>query len=569
MKKKLKSAAAVVLALAAGFILFACSGGGTGNEGGQVDIIGEEFAFSFSERPDLTVTVRNAYAKYTYGPFFMNQGVAAYTVFIDEGGSVKFSQEVTLTKVDAATYEVISGPVPADTEITISDINGYALYFSGDSGDFATFALTSDEAYSGTAATADRVLADIANNVSMRQYAGDVAFAFPELPGTTVSVTNAGAKYSYGFSQFGAGQISYTVYVGAGGTVTFSRDTTLSFVNLETYEQSTRTFAANAVNPVADISGGSLYFTDAAGDYATFVLDTDPVFGGGIGAADRDIKNIANNESLRGYVDATFAFAGYPDNTLTIKNLWFKYTYSLESTFDMTTYAQTFTGNSFYTLFIGANGTVTFSKAATLEFTTYDMTTFVPSTSTKQFDANRAYAAADVSGGKLAFPNGDYATFAAENDPFLAQGIATADRDSNKIANNAGYFVYPDGPVTIGFKEKPSLTVTVSKLNTRYAYGEFNIFGATGQFYYTIFAGDGGTVKFSEDADLIFNDAVTYAQTTKRLTANTVYPIAEISGGVLYFDGEGSDFAIFASDKDATYISMLPAANGNYSDLAK
>jgi hypothetical protein len=275
-----------------------------------------DYTFTLSELPDVSITITNANPMYAYAPFFMNPAQNSYTFFVNDGGTVTFSTDVNLTFVDATTYATTEKTITAGTAVSATEISGGSLYFTDTNGNFATFALTSDPMYAQGLSAATFKLSDLASGVSPTipsvpiapappvapaapsvKYIDSIMIRLKELPSLNITITNAYPRYAYGPFVFNAAQNAYTIYLASTGTVTFSKDTTLSFVNAMTYVSTEKTFTAGTPVPAAQVSGGAMYFDGNQGDFATFAVDTDPTYSGGIFSATLDLTALETDGS--------------------------------------------------------------------------------------------------------------------------------------------------------------------------------------------------------------------------------------------------------------------------------
>jgi hypothetical protein len=110
----------------------------------------------------------------------------------------------------------------------------------------------------------------------------------------------------------------------------------------------------------------------------------------------------------------------------------------------------------------------------------------------------------------------------------------------------------------IRFPEYANLEIAITQAFPKYSHAPF-IFNPQ-QNAYSIYIGTEGTVTFNNDVVLHFTDMETYAVTTRNVKADTVYSIAELSGGVLYFNDDSGDFAAFMLDYDPIYAQGVEAA---------
>ncbi len=121
-----------------------------------------------------------------------------------------------------------------------------------------------------------------------------ITVAVPEIEGLQMTLTNVQDKYSHEAFMFDPNQTPYFFYFEKGGTVTFSKNVTLSFVDLTTYAASTVDYEAN--KPIAvdeSFTGASLYFDDATKGFVSFVSLEDSVRAGGASACTLDIDELS------------------------------------------------------------------------------------------------------------------------------------------------------------------------------------------------------------------------------------------------------------------------------------
>jgi hypothetical protein len=120
-----------------------------------------------------------------------------------------------------------------------------------------------------------------------------ITVSVPEIKDLQMTLTKVQDKYSHEPFMFDQSQTPYFFYFEKGGTVTFSKKVTLSFVDLSTYATSTKDFEANVPVTVDDsFSGGSLYFDDAAKGFVGFISKEDSVRGSGASACSLDINEL-------------------------------------------------------------------------------------------------------------------------------------------------------------------------------------------------------------------------------------------------------------------------------------
>jgi hypothetical protein len=121
-----------------------------------------------------------------------------------------------------------------------------------------------------------------------------ITVAVPEIKGLQMTLTKVQDKYSHEAFMFDPNQTPYFFYFEKGGTVTFSKKVTLSFVDLTTYATSTVDYEANKAITVDDsFTGASLYFDDAAKGFVGFISIDDPVRGAGASACTLDINELS------------------------------------------------------------------------------------------------------------------------------------------------------------------------------------------------------------------------------------------------------------------------------------
>jgi hypothetical protein len=120
-----------------------------------------------------------------------------------------------------------------------------------------------------------------------------ITVSVPEIKGLTMTLTKVQDKFSHEAFMFDPNQTPYFFYFENGGTVTFSKKVTLSFVDLKTYETSTKDFEANKAIAVDDaFTGANLYYDDATKGFVGFISLNDTVRGGGAAACTLDINTL-------------------------------------------------------------------------------------------------------------------------------------------------------------------------------------------------------------------------------------------------------------------------------------
>ncbi len=121
-----------------------------------------------------------------------------------------------------------------------------------------------------------------------------ITVAVPEINGLQMTLTKVQDKYSHEAFMFDPNQTPYFFYFEKGGTVTFSKKVTLSFVDLTTYATSTVDYEANKPITVDEsFTGASLYFDDATKGFVGFVSLEDSVRAGGASACTLDINELS------------------------------------------------------------------------------------------------------------------------------------------------------------------------------------------------------------------------------------------------------------------------------------
>jgi hypothetical protein len=123
--------------------------------------------------------------------------------------------------------------------------------------------------------------------------ASSITIAVPEIKGLTMTLTNVQDKYSHEAFMYDAKMTPYFFYFDQGGTVSFSKKVTLSFVDLTSYATTTQDFEANKPITVDDkFTGADLYYDDATTGFIGFISLSDTVRGTGASACSLDINTL-------------------------------------------------------------------------------------------------------------------------------------------------------------------------------------------------------------------------------------------------------------------------------------
>jgi len=118
-----------------------------------------------------------------------------------------------------------------------------------------------------------------ASNYQSDMSAGKIgvnAISFKELPGLTLSISNLMPRYNFAPFLFNDEQMVYSLFVGDGGSVSFSDSIALTFTDFETLEQSTKVLEAEREYSIYEVSGGVLYLTSNLDTFVSFMLVSDP-----------------------------------------------------------------------------------------------------------------------------------------------------------------------------------------------------------------------------------------------------------------------------------------------------
>lgn len=119
-----------------------------------------------------------------------------------------------------------------------------------------------------------------------------ITISVPEISGLEITLTDVQTVYSHEPFIFNPAQTPYSFYLGAGGTVSFSRAVTLNYVNPMSFALSTKDVAANTPVSITEINGWYVNFDDPGAGFVSFFSDSDPMYSAGLQAASLDINEL-------------------------------------------------------------------------------------------------------------------------------------------------------------------------------------------------------------------------------------------------------------------------------------
>jgi len=119
-----------------------------------------------------------------------------------------------------------------------------------------------------------------------------ITISVPEIKGLEITLTDVQPVYSHEPFIFNPAQTPYSFYLGANGTVTFSKAVTLNYVDPMTFATVTKDIAANTAVSISEINGWYINFDDPMAGFASFFSDSDPYYSAGLQAASLDINGL-------------------------------------------------------------------------------------------------------------------------------------------------------------------------------------------------------------------------------------------------------------------------------------